>query len=80
MCIEVVCVFMCVYSQVRKGSLLLRTDSTSLRMGMRSAPSKVPRSTLVPGRESKKSGKRLCWGTFILPAWAMLSPGGGEGR
>lgn len=40
---------------------------------MRSVPSRVPRSTLVPGMESRKSGKRLCWGTFMLTG-TMLSP------
>lgn len=54
------------YSQVRKGSLLFRADSTSLKRGMRSSDSKVPRSTLVPGRQSRKSGKRLCWGLMAM--------------
>lgn len=48
------------YSQVRKGSLLFRADSTSLKRGIRSSDSKVPRSTFVPGRQSRKSGKRVC--------------------
>lgn len=62
------------HSQVRKGSLLFSADSTSLKRGIRSSDSKVPRSTLVPGRQSRKSGKRVCWGLTAIGVWPAFSP------
>lgn len=53
---------------------MLSTDSTSLRMGMKSSDSRVPRSTFVPGRQSRKSGKRVCCGFMFIVVCAMVSP------
>lgn len=63
------------YSHVRKGSLLVRADSTSLKRGIRSSDSKVPRSTLVPGRQSRKSGNRVCGGFMFMGVCLAFSPG-----
>lgn len=62
------------YSQVRKGSLLFSADSTSLKRGIRSSDSKVPRSTFVPGRQSRKSGKRVCCGLMFMGVCPAFSP------
>lgn len=62
------------YSHVRKGSFLLSTDSTSLRIGIKSSDSKVPRSTFVPGRQSRKSGKRVCCAFMFTVVCATVSP------
>lgn len=62
------------HSQVRKGSLLFSADSTSLKRGIRSSDSKVPRSTFVPGRQSRKSGKRVCCGLMFMGVCPAFSP------
>lgn len=63
------------YSHVRKGSFLLSTDSTSFRIGIKSSDSNVPRSTFVPGRQSRKSGKRVCCVFMFIVVCAIVSPG-----
>lgn len=47
-------------------------------MGIRSSDSSVPRSTFVPGRQSRKSRKRDWGGLIFMAVCATLSPAGGK--